>query len=208
MAGSRLCVLVTLTIALVFTVACGVLFRKLDPDMSDKDCQEKSSSRDNDYFKFHVQPSPPLCPSDWTKVKIDNDFECLKSIGKYNISEAYDACEELKAELPLPKNNKSNSDLYWAILKIEPDAEVSPLDLTDVAVEAKWVNSKGETPTWTNWSPSNPNNYKGKQDYAALWFPAGRWTPEVPQSWDDVLPTELVDVVCQLSDIFYEGFNF
>ena len=110
--------------------------------------------------------------------------------------------------MPLPKNNKSNSDLYWAILKIEPDAEVSPLDLTDVAVEAKWVNSKGETPTWTNWSPSNPNNYKGKQDYAALWFPAGRWTPEVPQSWDDVLPTELVDVVCQLSDIFYEGFNF
>jgi hypothetical protein len=53
------------------------------------------------------------------------------------------------------------------------------IGFTDEGSEGEWRWSSGEVVTYTNWSPGNPNNYWGTQNYA--WF----WT-DTPGMWDDL----------------------
>ncbi|MBM4275490.1 MAG: hypothetical protein FJ134_13675 [Deltaproteobacteria bacterium] len=50
------------------------------------------------------------------------------------------------------------------------------IGFTDEAQEGNWVWVNGETPTYTNWAPGEPNNQWGAEDYGLMNYDSqGRW---------------------------------
>ncbi|WP_017652856.1 DUF4347 domain-containing protein [Fortiea contorta] len=50
------------------------------------------------------------------------------------------------------------------------------LGINDVQVEGQFRWVSGETVTYTNWAPGEPNNYNGEEDHAVMnWNSTGRW---------------------------------
>jgi hypothetical protein len=60
------------------------------------------------------------------------------------------------------------------------------LGLTDVGQEGVFIWADGSTSDYRNWSPGEPNNFFGGQNYAAIWLPPD---PRAPQ-WDDVVDAQ------------------
>lgn len=73
-------------------------------------------------------------------------------------------------------------------------AEPSWLDHTDVGTEGTWkLFSTGRSPTFTNWSKGQPDNYKGNQDCAYSYF--NRKTG----AWDDGNCGHKIGLICEIS---------
>jgi hypothetical protein len=59
--------------------------------------------------------------------------------------------------------NFGGNTLYW-------------IGFTDRDNEGTWVWVSGEPVTYTNWAPSEPNNYLGNEDWAVMnWGNNGKW---------------------------------
>ena len=77
----------------------------------------------------------------------------------------------------------------WVYATFQPRAGSSLylwLGLTDEGHEGVFTSVDGSPVPYLNWSPGEPNNFTGNQNFAAIWLSPD---PRAPQ-WDDVVETQ------------------
>ena len=123
-------------------------------------------------------------------------------------------CEGLGASLPLPRNEKEDTDLYAAVQSLGSLGRVA-LGATDVETEGIWVDSNGDSLTYFNWHTDGtivePNNQNGIQHFML-------YLPMYNGKWGDRNGKVNVDVVCQKPELtskcitsllhFFTNFKF
>ena len=115
-------------------------------------------------------------------------------------------------------NDAAEND--WVFDNIVPllptDVASTPwLGLNDAALEGTFVWASGEPVTFTNWSPAQPDDARGVEDYAHMWTPLSALeTPSVFGQWNDlsddgfsVVPYGVVEVTPEPATFSLLGFG-
>lgn len=82
--------------------------------------------------------------------------------------------------------SQAENDWVWSKFGVSPADYIGYIGFwlggNDSATEGQWTWITGESWSYTNWSPSNPNN-DGIQNYLAMWD--GKYDDSFAGSWDD-----------------------
>ena len=130
----------------------------------------------------------PACgKGDYTKV----GNHCFKAIeGLHNAHAAQGKCQDAAGFLPVPRSEDENSKLAKFATEVAGFNDRIILGIVDTATEGTYINLRGnqavaqscegeegcseENPTkpaegvWNNWSPAEPNNHDGVEDYSEM----------------------------------------
>jgi len=80
------------------------------------------------------------------------------------------------------------------------------IGFNDIAVEGDWVWTSGESVTYTNFSPGNPDNVNN-EDYAYMIPPGGMWNDGQNGLWGTYNLYEVVEVVPEPGTILLVGLG-
>jgi hypothetical protein len=105
---------------------------------------------------------------------------------------ARDHCQSLNGYLATLTSKEENDFAYQNLIQqvTQPGVPVL-LGSTDQASEGNWQWTTGETWSYTNWAPGQPDN-NGGQDYLAFWN-----NPAYPGQWDDTYGEVLLPFICE-----------
>lgn len=59
--------------------------------------------------------SAAYCEPGWTERQFGSKWKCYKSIGVHRLDAAKDKCAELKASLPVPRNDREAADILATV---------------------------------------------------------------------------------------------
>jgi serine/threonine protein kinase len=101
-------------------------------------------------------------------------------------------CEQLGGHLPTISDATENQFVLTTAQRAYPTSETKPLKaiwlgLSDAATEGRFVWSTGESATYRNWAPNQPNGKTPAEDYATMTvsapqMPAGAWSDQPDDS--------------------------
>jgi len=87
--------------------------------------------------------------------------------GTYQIDYALNSCTEQGGALAQPTNLADNT-LFADLVGYNRGYDLW-LAISDVETEGTWLNmNDGSEIEWTNWRENEPNNWRGKEHYAAM----------------------------------------
>lgn len=98
----------------------------------------------------------------------------MDNITTWEQAEAY--CESLGGYLATITSQEEDEFVYF-YLKNNFDYESAYFGFTDREEEGTWGWVNGETSTYTNWNPGEPNDENPNEDYAMYYYkyPEGTW---------------------------------
>jgi hypothetical protein len=105
------------------------------------------------YYFAEAHAQPKLCPSGWMHL-VSSCYYFSKD--KTTWSQAKSGCQKVGGYLAVPMNAKENSAL-WNIVK-QKNYQNSWIGLTRHDKDNKFYTTKGKKPSYTNWSPGEPNS--------------------------------------------------
>lgn len=109
------------------------------------------------------------CPLGWEEHELtDGGATCLQiNKGTYQIDYALNSCTEQGGALAQPTNLADNT-LFADLVGYNRGYDLW-LAISDVETEGTWLNmNDGSEIEWTNWRGNEPNNWRGKEHYAAM----------------------------------------
>ena len=130
------------------------------------------------------------CPSGWIKYTIGTS-QCLKKVGKNDISKALILCQQNNATLPLPKNDVEDNQLTNFMKK--HSLYGMALDGSDKDKEGHWVDSHDKPIGYTNWDKGQPDN---KISYVFFTLPQNFLSKKSNGKWDDSEKTHKTHIIC------------
>ncbi|XP_062568493.1 perlucin-like protein [Saccostrea cucullata] len=148
------------------------------------------------YAVANSSGQPPSCPHGW----VYNDSSCYAFISDYPMdwNEAMMYCRALQAKLVEIETASENGFLRLHLLDNKATGHYW-IGLNDILSEGEWVwMSYQQTPTYTDWSPGQPDNYQQHEDCTLLWG-ATRF------HWDDALCSYKENFICEKESS--EGIN-
>ncbi|XP_040176619.1 pulmonary surfactant-associated protein D-like isoform X2 [Rana temporaria] len=93
--------------------------------------------------------------------------------GEENFDNAQKTCREAGGRLTAPRNAAENSAIE-EIIRTKGNGKKAFLGITDSEVEGTFKYSTGQTITFQNWNPGEPNNNKNIEDCAEM-ISNGKW---------------------------------
>lgn len=80
-------------------------------------------------------------------------------------------------------NDAAEQDWVWSTFS-EGKSRCLWIGINDVDVEGNFVWASGEVPAYTNWTPGEPNNYGGNEDYGEMdYSKGGKWNDLANDAW-------------------------
>ena len=142
----------------------------------------------NDRGLFNDPSSNVVCVKCSGYYSVPNGYECHDSDFGTVVVKAYtesssptaarDQCSKDANYLHLPTpTSDTENQWYWAYSQ-HVGLPGYWLGISDVAVEGQWRTNNGDLQTYFNWSPGQPDNAAGIQDYAysgGCCGPNGKW---------------------------------
>lgn len=142
---------------------------------------EKSDTEENTKKEEVEQTEPEktskkkMIPSDAAEFNGHHYYVYdMDNITTWEQAEAY--CESLGGYLATITSREEDEFVYF-YLKNNFDYESAYFGFTDREEEGTWVWVNGETSTYTNWNPGEPNDENPNEDYAMYYYkyPEGTW---------------------------------
>ncbi|XP_043110531.1 mannose-binding protein C [Puntigrus tetrazona] len=125
-------------------------------------------------------------------------FNTFRKVGqKYYITDGVEAnfdkgmqyCEDAGGTIVLPRTASENQALLKVVISSGLSGKKPFIRATDRETEGQFVDTEGKLLTFTNWFPSQPDDYKGVQDCGSI-MDSGLW--------DDVGCNSVYPIICEI----------